>query len=45
MISDVPGDAVDFSVVRGAEMKRIRLTVVGLDALPGNVGAAFSSFY
>jgi len=43
MISDVPGDVVRLSVLRGSQLKQVSLTVVSLADLSRELQASFSS--
>ena len=43
LISDVPGDTINLTVMRGAQLKQIRLTVVSVDSLSREMQASFSS--
>lgn len=43
MISDQPGDWVDFTIERDGEIKRTRLTVMALEDLAANLRASFEA--
>ncbi len=45
MISDVPGEVVDLTIVRDARMRHVQLTVAALEELPAALRGQFSSLF
>lgn len=42
LISDVPGDVISLTLLRGGQLKQVRLTVVSVDSLSREMQASFS---